>query len=609
MTFLLLQTFLLLLAAYFLGAFLACVAKKILRPSAFDDAAIAVPATAAVARAPIGLPPLDIPPVMQPPPVVARPAPPPPRRRAEPAQRGALPLQPMIETGQRPPPRQIVASVDPSRFERALFGPDPNEGIPRHPILELFPSTRTWVTGPPEPWPPKPKPLPEPEPVAEVESEPPITQSAAGDPATANMGPGALSRSATAAGSAVKGAGSAIATGLGSLFRRKPAAAEPEKAGDQEGAEDETTVPATPLPARADKPVEQEAPRRPAPVPSHKFDTSGGDDLQRIRAIDAETERRLKELGVAMFDTIATWTPADVKRINDALGLTDRIDREQWIEQAQILAKGGETYYSRNRAAAIRAAAKALTAPTPPQAIAASSPAPSVAPAAVVTPTPEPEDSEPEFEATFEDVEAESTPDQSEIVEATPPPESVLPMQQARPQPGAAEPRSEPKSVAEMAAAAAAAIAAASASVTRGIKPIEPISPLSKVDPNISMPTKLQDAIREREAQAGSARRDLSIEEMQAHGDYLEEDGDDLKRIRGIGVLIEKRLTAMGITRYDHIANWTSADIDRVSQVLDFKGRIEREGWVEQARILASGGDTEFSRRVDRGDVDTSRDS
>ena len=61
------------------------------------------------------------------------------------------------------------------------------------------------------------------------------------------------------------------------------------------------------------------------------------------------------------------------------------------------------------------------------------------------------------------------------------------------------------------------------------------------------------------------------------------------------------------ITSYEAIANWTAGDIDRVSQSLDFKGRIERENWVEQARILASGGATEFSRRVDRGEVETSR--
>ena len=74
----------------------------------------------------------------------------------------------------------------------------------------------------------------------------------------------------------------------------------------------------------------------------------------------------------------------------------------------------------------------------------------------------------------------------------------------------------------------------------------------------------------------------------------------DLKRIRGVGVSIEKRLHAMGITSYEHIANWTASDIDRISQSLDFKGRIERENWVEQARILAAGGQTEFSRRFDR---------
>ena len=84
---------------------------------------------------------------------------------------------------------------------------------------------------------------------------------------------------------------------------------------------------------------------------------------------------------------------------------------------------------------------------------------------------------------------------------------------------------------------------------------------------------------------------------------------DDLKRIRGIGVLIEKRLNAIGINRYEQIANWASSDIDRVSQSLEFRGRIERESWVEQARILSSGGQTEFSRRFDRGEVDTSRET
>jgi hypothetical protein len=36
---------------------------------------------------------------------------------------------------------------------------------------------------------------------------------------------------------------------------------------------------------------------------------------------------------------------------------------------------------------------------------------------------------------------------------------------------------------------------------------------------------------------------------------------------------------------------------------MEFKGRIERENWIEQARILASGGQTDFSRRFERGEV------
>jgi predicted flap endonuclease-1-like 5' DNA nuclease len=97
--------------------------------------------------------------------------------------------------------------------------------------------------------------------------------------------------------------------------------------------------------------------------------------------------------------------------------------------------------------------------------------------------------------------------------------------------------------------------------------------------------------------------RSVKSEALRPAGD----DYDDLKRIRGIGVLIEKRLNSLGIGTYEQIANWTNAEIDRVSQQLDFKGRIERENWVEQARILSSGGQTEFSRRVDRGDVESSR--
>ena len=78
---------------------------------------------------------------------------------------------------------------------------------------------------------------------------------------------------------------------------------------------------------------------------------------------------------------------------------------------------------------------------------------------------------------------------------------------------------------------------------------------------------------------------------------------DDLKRIRGVGLLIERQLNAMGVSTYEQIANWTADDVGAVNARLEFKGRVERENWIEQARILASGGQTDFSRRFERGEV------
>ncbi len=72
---------------------------------------------------------------------------------------------------------------------------------------------------------------------------------------------------------------------------------------------------------------------------------------------------------------------------------------------------------------------------------------------------------------------------------------------------------------------------------------------------------------------------------------------DDLKKISGVGSGIEKKLRNMGVTRYRQIANWKAADINKADDALNFKGRIKRENWVKQANILASGGETEFSRR------------
>ncbi|GAB4576941.1 MAG: 50S ribosomal protein L21 [Roseibium sp.] len=62
---------------------------------------------------------------------------------------------------------------------------------------------------------------------------------------------------------------------------------------------------------------------------------------------------------------------------------------------------------------------------------------------------------------------------------------------------------------------------------------------------------------------------------------------DDLKKISGVGPVLEKKLNALGITTYEQIINFSADDIARVDEVLNFKGRIERDNWVEQAKELA----------------------
>jgi len=64
---------------------------------------------------------------------------------------------------------------------------------------------------------------------------------------------------------------------------------------------------------------------------------------------------------------------------------------------------------------------------------------------------------------------------------------------------------------------------------------------------------------------------------------------DDLKALSGVGPALEKKLHAAGVTSFAQIAAWTADDIAAMDEELSFKGRIEREGWVEQAQELAKG--------------------
>ena len=84
----------------------------------------------------------------------------------------------------------------------------------------------------------------------------------------------------------------------------------------------------------------------------------------------------------------------------------------------------------------------------------------------------------------------------------------------------------------------------------------------------------------------------------------------DLKLIKGIGPKNEKACNGLGIYQFRQIADWTPDEAIWVGHHIAFPGRIEREHWIAQARLLASGGETEHSRAVKSGSlvVDDSAD-
>ena len=71
------------------------------------------------------------------------------------------------------------------------------------------------------------------------------------------------------------------------------------------------------------------------------------DDLQRISGVGPKNEAILHNLGFYHFDQIAAWTANEVAWVDDHLKFGGRIQREEWIRQASLLAEGKEEQFTR----------------------------------------------------------------------------------------------------------------------------------------------------------------------------------------------------------------------------------------------------------------------
>ncbi|MEO0672562.1 MAG: hypothetical protein AAFZ05_11110, partial [Pseudomonadota bacterium] len=305
-----------------------------------------------------------------------------------------------------------------------------------------------------------------------------------------------------------------------------------------------------------------------------------------IRGIGVRAERDLYACGITSYAQIADWTADDVEAANADLGEEGRVQRENWIEQARILANGEETSFAR------RSRLESLGTPTAatPLPIPAFEAPPESLPASPSEPVPaEIADEGPSLDDQIATIAPLGELDEAEAVEVT---DDVVT--------DTAEAGETDNGLAGAFGVGGVAATAAASVIDRSdtSEPVE--EPQAAVEPPPPAPSPAG-APPEQTAPVSADLRSVRSSALRS----TSRDGtaaDDLKRIRGIGVLIERRLNAMGVTRYAEIANWTTSDIDYYSSAFDFRGRIERERWVEQARILESGGSTEFSSRIDRGE-------
>ncbi|MCB1487627.1 MAG: hypothetical protein KDJ88_09225 [Bauldia sp.] len=102
--------------------------------------------------------------------------------------------------------------------------------------------------------------------------------------------------------------------------------------------------PPGPAPVAPEPPVVEELPAmRPAGLAAPRNGVP--DDLQRIRGIGKKNEELLNSIGIFHFGQIAAWTPAEVRWVGIQIKFPERIERDDWIGQATILASGGRTGY------------------------------------------------------------------------------------------------------------------------------------------------------------------------------------------------------------------------------------------------------------------------
>lgn len=86
--------------------------------------------------------------------------------------------------------------------------------------------------------------------------------------------------------------------------------------------------------------------------------------------------------------------------------------------------------------------------------------------------------------------------------------------------------------------------------------------------------------------------------EHQQIAEVEQDNANDLARLKGVGPKLISQLNSLGVISLAQVASWSDEDIDRIdAQLGRFRGRIRRDQWVDQARLLTAGDEAGYAAR------------
>lgn len=130
-----------------------------------------------------------------------------------------------------------------------------------------------------------------------------------------------------------------------------------------------------------------------------------------------------------------------------------------------------------------------------------------------------------------------------------------------------------------------------------GASPAPRNQALIDAPPAATKPVPVPPAAAEALAGAGIAV-EAAVEHQQVAAVKAASASDDLTRLKGVGPKLAAQLGELGVTSFAQIAAWSEADIDRIdAQLGRFAGRVRRDSWVEQAKLLMSGDESAYAAR------------